>query len=681
MKKKLISLLLCFVMLFSFTMTSCSTEEENPTQQTEKDTGAVTLVWALVCDEVPSEEVQSAISTAVNKITESRYTTHVVLEFYETENYAETIEEKLVQNQIEAEKASNAKKAWKKYLKANKVGKLEDGSTYQVDTEDVYEMFCESFPDYAQYVELEESTEETSETEAETTTNEYGVNVIAYPEATENQIDILYISGYDNYIRYINNEWLAALDNNLAEDSKEMTKSIFSAFLDAAETVYGTYAVPNNNTIGDYTYLLLNKELTDKYYYVPEDITGLTTSLCQNFLYDVANFEGENYVPLLYNDATRSVQNVMYWNVEYTTDEYDMVNSQTLLGDFSPIGCLYSKSVTQETISGNSIYQCMLLLNDSAYVSQLKTLKQYECDGYYGAEENETRPFAAGIVVGDMVDLVPKYSDEYYMIVVDYPHGTAEELYKNMWAVSAYCTKVDRAMEIITYLNTNADFRNLIQYGVEGKHYTYNSLTGLVTRAKDANDNYYYSMDINKTGNVFLAYPEVGMNADAWTYGKLQNQEALIDLRVGFTVSTVIDDTLEIMLNQEGMDAVIKWAERYAKDYANFETVADIDTYMSGFSLAAGTDISSLTVIQKTLLEYNGITSSEKTTMVKGALALMKEDEHLVIMMDGNYAPGDTYSEEEDLKNRDYYGYGESLMGAYYEWAINMKFLKISSGD
>ena len=671
MKKKLISLLLCITMLLSFVLASCNVSPTDTEEEEIKNEGvrtAMTLVWALVCEEIPSEATQKSIEDAVNKITEARYMTHIALEFYTEEGYSEAMEERMLAQQEEKERREEARKVWKKFVKANRIIKNEDGSTYKVETEKLYEQFWESYPEYQKYVQPEETTEEDqTETEAETVLNEWGIGVLAYPEPEEYQIDILYISGYNDYYRYIKNEWIASLDMAISEDAGLLSDYIFPAFMTAAQTVYGTYAIPNNRTIGDYTYLLLRKELIEKYYYVADNITSLTDPLCQDFLYDVATSETENFVPLLNNAVTKQPQNIRYWGLDYV-EEDGMVVSQSCKNVFSVIGSSYGKHITQIKES-HCVYQCMILLNDSNYTNQLKTLKQYEVDGYYGAGDEETRQFAAGIVVGDLIDLVPKYSEDYHMIVIDYPRGTEEDLFEHMWAVSDSCKDVSRAMEIITYLNTNADFRNLIQYGIKDVHYTVNPTTGVAERLN--ND---YLMDIYKTGNVFLAYPEAGMDPEAWTYGKLQNQNAKVDLAVGFSVA----DTEEVILNKNGLDAVKEYSAKLEAALNLCVTPEDIDLILNGFTLKKGDAISSLSPLQQLLLEYSEITDSSADVQVSGVLGLVKNNKYITIMTQSDYEPDNDFKPAENgepaISNSDEYGPGESFHYYYVDWAKRMKF-------
>ena len=701
MKKKLVALLLCFAMLMSALLTGCSTkktseEEEGADRETNSVRNAMTFVWALVCEELPSVETQKAVEEAVNKITKSKYTTKIVLEYYTSDTYASVVEEKLALNQEEVERAEKARKQWKNFIKKNKTATAEDGSTYKVETELLYEMFWAEYPEYEKYVQPEETTgEDAVTTEAETETNKNGIAVLAYPPAEENQLDILYISGYDNYSMYIENEWLSEIGGQISAGSKILKDYIFPAFITAAKVPEGTYAIPNNTTIGDYTYLLLNKEMMNKYYYSEGSITSLTGSLCQNFLQDIASYESDNFVPLLDNEATHTVQNVKYWNVSYTVDEDgETVLSQSLNSNkYSILASPYDKNFTQSP-DGNSAYQCMSAVSMAGFTEQKKVIKGYECDGYYGAGADETRPFAAGVVVGDAADLIGMYGDEYHMVVIDYPHGTEAELYANMWAISAHCKNVTRAMEILTYLNTNEEFRNLIQYGVEGKHYELLTVSesgeelteediqnGNVKVVKVVQPNGLYKMDIYKTGNVFLAYPEVGMPLNAWDYGKLQNQDALIDRLVGFTLGGTTET-----LNLKGMQAIQMWTERTERDLEACEDVEDLTLYFQGFTLEAGTEWSSLSYAQKALCEYNGITEAnwdQKTKSVKGIVQLVNQDENISIMTKKDYSVKDDYNAKDPTAgtNGEHYGPGAGLYAVYIEWATERKFYKESVGD
>ncbi|MBO5327379.1 MAG: hypothetical protein J6A84_04595, partial [Clostridia bacterium] len=114
-----------------------------------------------------------------------------------------------------------------------------------------------------------------------------------------------------------------------------------------------------------------------------------------------------------------------------------------------------------------------------------------------------------------------------------------------------------RAMEILTHLNTNAEFRNLLQYGVEDENYTLSTVTLTDENGVETDLHYVveteknvYKMDVRKTGNMFLAYPDSAEAVLEWEYGKQQNLEASTypTLALKFNLSDYKLDTKSIRI-------------------------------------------------------------------------------------------------------------------------------------
>ncbi len=204
--------------------------------------------------------------------------------------------------------------------------------------------------------------------------------------------------------------------------------------------------------------------------------------------------------------------------------------------------------------------------NDN-YHELYATLKDYDYRGFYGTPDAEKNQQAAVFFEkGDakilqdykqvMQDVADGKKDEngedikgfewngktYYVVVAEYPEATEEELYGNMYAVYANSAHLSRAMKVITYLNTNKELRDLLQYGVEDVHYERND-DGTVHLLSGHDEYGTYRMDIRKTGNCFIASPEESMGADAWKYAKLQNNDSLINPLLGFDFNTATADS------------------------------------------------------------------------------------------------------------------------------------------
>ncbi len=201
------------------------------------------------------------------------------------------------------------------------------------------------------------------------------------------------------------------------------------------------------------------------------------------------------------------------------------------------------------------------LFNNTEYHDLYATLMDYDYKNYYG-EVKEGQSAAVSFVKGDAQIkqtyekngvYVGEDGKEYYVVVAEYPEATEEELYGNMFAVYANSAHLSRAMKVITYLNTNKELRDLLQYGVLNQHYELND-DG--TAHLLSNEQYgIYRMDIEKTGNCFIATPPEELGSDAWTYAKVQNNDSLINPLLGFDFNLATADS-EYSLDVELIDHI-----------------------------------------------------------------------------------------------------------------------------
>ncbi|MBQ7346529.1 MAG: hypothetical protein IJW55_01075 [Clostridia bacterium] len=504
MKKRLFCLFLCLITLLTSVLVSCSSKDDETATEDISDAAsesAMTLSMWIVSKDKISAAAAAAVSEQINSVTKSKFKTQLVINYLTEDEY----ESKLEQT-ITAYEAS----------KANTPVVPEEAET--------------------------ETSAETGAVTDETETNEWGLTVIKYPELIANQVDIIYISGEDMYIDFIGNEWLSELDTELSSSSKKIKEYVSSTLLSAAKYNGTTYAIPNNLVIGEYTYMLLNKDLMKKYQqhaYAEEGmINGFYNENLYSFLNLVYLFE-DNVIPVdaSYEDCLDLLAH--YWSIDSET--YD------LLDEFSVFGYHYNS--IDELNRGSTILGYNSLFEDEEFVEDYLKLNEFRFKDYFNmgkdAEGNslETRTGGAAVkfINGDS-NILSKgvYKDEngveYYPIVVGYPTASSDDIYGNMFGVCKYTRSVSRSMEIITYLNTNADFRNLLQYGVEGTHYKVEEAEdGTKTVNRLNND---YLMDIYATGNAFLAYPDplYKMSADIWESGKVQNRDSLVDPLLGLHI-------------------------------------------------------------------------------------------------------------------------------------------------
>lgn len=526
MKKRLLSLVLC-VLMVACVFTGCSSSSDTDEEIIEENSRSTrTLNMYLMTEDNTDPEQAAAVEAAINKITKSKFKTKLNITFLKESEYYDALEATFKAKAEDEAMAEKAAKALKKYLKENKKEYGEEGAKQK---------FYEDHPEYLKYAET--TTDPTAETTPEETVynSETGILELKYPEANENVVDIFYLSGYDRYVEYIDNEWVARIDDELTSTSKKLKDYISSVYMDAMKIDSATYAVPNNRTIGSYTYMLVNKELLAKYYY---DITTFTTlSDCSEFLEDIARFEPD-VVPI---DGAPDLYNVLYWDIDPDTLE---INTDT----FNIIGTTYSANSSL----GTQVQFTSLFASRKAYRDQLLSNMKYKELGYFKDNVSADAKCAIKIVSGG-AELEKLYGEDYHMVVLESPRANSDILYGSMLAVGGYSTDVSRAMEVITYINTNSELRNLLQYGIENVNYT---LTEECQVEYTSNNGYW--MDINKTGNSFIAYTTVGTDPELWKYGMQQNNDATTDIILGFSLKESKVNTDAIKKMRELSDDVEK---------------------------------------------------------------------------------------------------------------------------
>lgn len=528
--KKLIVLALCILTLLSVCLTSCGDKggdetatskttltmlvlSEKKVNYTEKELAAMSADERAQAEQTMAQYAE--VAEKLNKETKAKYNTALKVLYFTEDEYYEALETKLLNTEKKMDDLATATKAYKALVREQK--KL--GVTDEVE---LYHLFGEKYPNLLPYITVPAALVEKNEGEE--------LDEDIYPEVDIDQVDIMFVGDYDKYIEYIDAGWLSKLNDQLNSSAKKLTSYVYPAFLDAVKINKGYYAIPNNTVIGEYTSLLVNKALCDKYSDVTQ-ITSLATAL--DLIETVAKYE-KDYDPVWAN-SYGGMTNVHYWSVDYTEETVDgrIVRDFTIdPTKFSVLGAMYRPGYTSMT-SDPLMFSFGNLMADEVYIEQLVALKTIEFNGYRG-EEGSEKDFAVGVIKGTGEELAA-YEDEYYNVILEYPVATPDDLFGSMFAVSSYTSNLTRSMDIITYLNTNSEFRNLFQYGIEDVNYTLNSDECAVRTETNL-----YEMDIYKTGNIFVAYPDAdrGMTYQTLENAKKQDLEVVTNPTMGFVVES-----------------------------------------------------------------------------------------------------------------------------------------------
>jgi hypothetical protein len=523
MRKRWVTIVLALLLTLPTLLAGCAIDTDTTVETAEEDTTgaakAMTITLYAITGESTKPEAVQAVQDALNEITENTYNTHVELRLYTEDEYFGVIEEKfqnIITKIAEEEEAAKLAKEEARSLKAAGITTAEP----------------------------EETDETTAETE-ETVINEFGRSVVKFPEAGEDQVDIFLVRGLDRLTDYIEKGYLMDLGGSLGTTGKGLNKYINPALFSAVTFDAGVMAIPNNRVLGEYTYMLINKELCDKYYYDADTFT--TLAKVADFLADVKKYEPD-YIPLY---------GTPFPLVDYITT--DMVGS--LIGGY-----------VSNTTAQNSLLTPKSFLGTAAYTTLLNQIHDFTAAGYLTPSNYEFNPNAAVQLVKGGYEIRELYKDDYYVQVYSYPRGTNQNMYESMYCVSAYTANVDRCVEIIAMLTKNEEVRNLFQYGVEKIHYEFDDDTGYVKMLSSD-----YSMNIYDTGNQFKLWPNTDMSEDMlklaennWQNAKNQNLELVVSPYVGFTLKYIdqayLDKKAAASPNEDGSITPISYSYKFTQD-------------------------------------------------------------------------------------------------------------------
>ena len=616
MFKRIISLSLCLVMLAVLFAGCGNKADTTTTTTTSTDDLPMTINLVGITDKATTQAAIDAVETALNKITKTRYKTKIELTLVTADEYIAEIEKRVA----EAEHSVIKVKAITKYnslaqKQANNAQKLLSESTGKNNNKWA-----------SQVTTVIASTMTTGEvyTAEQTTVYEDGKIETVYPNA-QSPIDILMIDGKEMY-DYLNDKgYLLSVEKKLEEKFTKFKQYIYPTFFDQLKAMTGDInAIPNNNLLAEYTYLLIDKEISDGY----NDGNGFNIDNVDGYadLEDFLAYVKENYAgvaPLATKPDALGV--------------YQYMDGEVAIGAyFDPI---YGYSTTEGTD-----FTVQNLLSIPQYQAHVALMQEYEERGYINTTASK---FAVNVIKGD-ASIVDEYSDKYDVKVIQNPFVTAEAVYDGMMAVSSYTSSEDRALEIIEMFTTDSDAKNIFQYGIlddgdntaRANYKLVEVEDGKFTVERISTPEYTYIMDNGLTGNVYMGYPEEGQSFDAWTYFKQTNLDSKVSpFLLLYVEETELDNVLQSVVKRaaltEALNALGIDYNSYLKEVTNAAVVSATGLeYIQKLRASYITYlISELEKAGATSEDFKFVTAGNATDVVKEfvAFAMSKQGQEILV--------------------------------------------------
>ncbi len=455
MKKRVAAILLIVLMLLP-ALASCSKE----VVATEVEVTVYTL--HMIKEESTTEEAIKRVELALNRILFYRLGSCIEILAYTEDEYYKAIEAKYAEMEEYEIKKEEEKKNKKNNKDKNKNESSEEVSV-DVFTGDDYLDLLDKGEEYVR---------------------------------EEPRFDIFLINDYEKYYEYASEGKLAAINDPLGSECKILKDYIHPTILSAAVIGNKTYGVPLNTIIGEYSYIVFDKELLDEHgvdYQTMKSMDDL-----QDYLAVIAE-KNPDVVPLSNSADPTSVDYI-----------------------FSSLSPAYVKNKyvhsTYESSEIASYYSVIQMFNSLGYLREAGEGDRVAVQFVSGNEET-------------IAKLEQETGREYEYTVYSNPVATNENCINGIFAFSSYCTanELVAAMELVTAIYTNPELANIFAYGVEGEHYLLNDDGQVERRNED------YIIDSEYAGNRFLTYTLAGDDAEKWEKAKLQNLNAEIAVDIGFT--------------------------------------------------------------------------------------------------------------------------------------------------
>lgn len=550
MMKKL-CLFISVAMLFSLTLTSCGTSGASVDDVVRRT--PITLSIYVPGDISP--EASAEVNKALNDITQQKLTTKIEVIYVPMSNYIATIE--------------------------NLFAKYDEAMALKLEQESIAASIAKASKEKAKDDRAKGITEPPTKKPTDPPkTTEFYQEKIVYDALKENQLDIFLIPSAEMFESLVRESRLLSMDEELTTKAKILYEYIHPSVMLAGKYGESTYAIPTNRVIGETTYMAINKRLLEEYNAYaadynaqieagtlegdPKAVVDLTKvkefdALTDYLRYvkanapNVALVEGlissdKSYEPLFpeypnfvlaANAGKSSVYTASYMPVptEPKTTEPPTDENGNLLPTETE-----APTIPKETVKPQPVPAVINNTPDSVNVSDrfkaatmsaISKLNQlFRDEGLFASgavsADAERAAFLRTGTLEDYYGWIETDQYEYEYITYQAPRATKQQLQSSMFGIFADCSSVARAMEVITLLNTNTTFKNTFQYGVQGTHYIVNDNQ----RIERLNDD--YMMDMNHTGNNFIAGLMEGDNPDKWEIAKEHNLQVINSVFLNF---------------------------------------------------------------------------------------------------------------------------------------------------
>jgi putative aldouronate transport system substrate-binding protein len=324
--------------------------------------------------------------------------------------------------------------------------------------------------------------------------------------------DICFVASWAaNFLRNAHNGAFLPLENLIEKYGQEMKAVIHPLFLEGIRMKGHIYAIPNNKELGKQSVWRFNKKYVDKYNI---DITKIKT------LEDL-----EPYLKLIKKNESGVIP----------------ISADRTFNPYLPFDIIGESRTPYGVYLDTKDYKVINKFEAPETKETLKKMRQFYKAGYIradvattikGDDEKTGKWFVGKCDTQPLADIMWSQTLGYPVVStpIHEPIVYNESITGSMFAVSVTSQNPERAVMFLNLLNTDPKVRNMIDHGIEGRHYKLVG-DGVIELLPEHRD---YDMPSFALGNLFLIYRYQQDPPDKWEQFKKFNAQSKKAPTLGF---------------------------------------------------------------------------------------------------------------------------------------------------
>jgi putative aldouronate transport system substrate-binding protein len=332
------------------------------------------------------------------------------------------------------------------------------------------------------------------------------------------KLDLIVSSSFFGYNTQATKGQLVALDDLLKSHGKGILEVMPEHLLEGNKVNGKIYGIPSMRDWGSYYGYIMRKDIVDKHNI---DLSQVKTFADLENVFKIVKEKEPNLVPITNTGATSTIVT-------------DLVGGKfDILGDSLGVVSFKDKKIVN-------------MFEQPEYVEAAELARKWFKAGYSLKDSATSQEAAANIVkagkgFGYLSHMKPGFETQekgitgYEMVAVKlsdvYSYTDAATGF-NM-SIARNSQNPEKAMELINLLYTDKDIMNLLDNGIEGKHYEVKA-DGTIKLPEGVTESKYVFGQW-QIGNNFLTYPWEGNPPNYWDIMKEHNESAIFSPAFGFT--------------------------------------------------------------------------------------------------------------------------------------------------